>query len=163
MLWNKSHHLKQSFCRRLVCCYLHAVLMWLVSLQTPTHTQCTLKPVLSGNANFWQLILYALPTLVLFYIATVLTLSSIDAGMLAYVRNWVFALTGGLHASHLLALAFRPLLMLMVLGVLLGVIDSAFSTGDCIGFLTRMTTATVQTESTWQWLWVVVHCSAVLR
>jgi hypothetical protein len=129
----------------------------------PARAQCTLKPVLSGNADFWQLVLCTLPALVLFYIAIVRTLSSVDAGVLAYVRNWVLALTGGLHASHLLALAFRPLLMLMVLGVLLGVIDSAFSTGDCIGFLTRMTTATVQTESTWQWLWVVVHCSAVLR
>ena len=96
--------------------------------------------------------------LVLFYIATVLTLKSRTTGVLAYVRNGVLALTGGLHASHPLALAFRPLLISMVLGILLGVVNSVFSTGDCIDFLTRMTTATVQAESTWQWLWVVLTC-----
>ena len=128
----------------------------------PARAQCTLKPVLSGNADFWQLVLCTLPALVLFYIATVLTLTSGDAGVLMYVRNGALALTGRLHASHPLALAFRPLLISMVLGMLLGVIDSAFSTGDCIDFLTRMTTATVQAESTWQWLWVVLHCCSAV-
>ena len=82
------------------------------------------------------------------------------SGALEYVRSVLSLDQDNPITEHPLNLALRPLLMLAVLGVILGAVNSIFNTHECISFVTGMTTSAVNAGTAWQWLWVLLSCLA---
>jgi hypothetical protein len=109
-----------------------------------------------GHSDFWQFMCCVLPALVLFYGgAVVLTTGSVNQA-LGFVCTGLKS-TGD---DHILARSMNPLVLLLMNGLLCVIINMIWSRSECIDYIIQTTITTVQTESAWQWLWVILNCSA---
>lgn len=113
-----------------------------------------------GHSDFLQFVCCVLPASVLFYIGAVMLSIGSVRSIADYIRSGLRSAPGGVYADHLLACALRPLLMLIPIGLLCLIVNTTSSTGECINPIIQTTIATVQTDSTWQWLWVILSCCA---
>ena len=118
------------------------------------------SPFLLGPSDFLQFVCCVLPGLVLFYgvavaVSTHGVGTAVDFGSGLFSgpkKQWL--------QQYLLARSMGPLLVLIAIGLLILIVDMIWSTGECTDFIIQTTTATVQSDSSWQWLWVLLNCCA---